>query len=92
MRDRADWKSKVSELHARAFCQKWMRDMPPVDPVRLFFVPFPTRTFGVETVSIDAGIVFDRCRISALSHNVEEALIGACAAWSRAVIKARLRG
>jgi len=66
--------------------------MPPVDPVRLFFVPFPTRTFGVETVSIDAGIVFDRCRISALSHNVEEALIGACAAWSRAVIKARLRG
>lgn len=60
---------KMSELNAWAFSMKWFRDPLAVQPVRLFFVPWDygarRKTTRYRHNVIDAGVVFDRCRIIA---------------------------
>ena len=86
----SDWPSKLSELQPKAFCQKWMNDLPAVPAVRMFLVPFRVEQRKWDHVCIDAGILFDRCRIAALTTDLEPGLRKQCAEWSRYVSKTYL--
>lgn len=57
--------SKLSELDATKFLKKWVRDPFLVDPIRLFFVPWRIPRSRRAVNAIDAGVLFDRCRIAA---------------------------
>jgi hypothetical protein len=76
-----DWKGKVTELRSDSFCKTWMRDMPVVDPVRLFFVPFRLSTVVWQSVANDGGIVFDRCRIAHHLDSISAEVLEQCEAW-----------
>jgi hypothetical protein len=60
-----DWQAKLSEMDANAFMRKWMRTTLIVAPVRLFFIPRRIPIADWQHAGIDAGILFDRCRIVA---------------------------
>ncbi len=70
-----EWIETISQLDAEKFCDKWFNEIPPVKPVRMFFVAdsFPIREW--HTKSTDAGLVFDRFRImDFLPSNVDAQL------------------
>lgn len=76
-----DWKGKVTELRSDSFCKTWMRDMPALDPVRLFFVPFRLSTVVWQSVANGGGIVFDRCRIAHHLDSVSAEVLEQCETW-----------
>lgn len=80
-----NWRTKLSELQPRAFIDKWVRRPITVLPVRLYFVPwcFDNRSW-TERVK-DAGIVFDRCRISEFSCDLPTDLKVQCLTWTNQV-------
>ncbi len=72
------WGEKLNELDGSKFARKWFREALVVDPIRLFFVPRCVPVDLWRNTGIDAGIVFDRCRIAACLDDLEPALIARC--------------
>lgn len=57
------WAKNVFDLVPEKFCQKWVLTQPVVTPVRLYFIASRVRNADWFDTSVDAGILFDRCRI-----------------------------
>lgn len=81
-----DWRRKVTELDARAFQKKWLLHHLSVDPVRMFFLPLRVPSSAMRDLCIDAGIVFDRCRIAAFASSADAKLVKGCTAWTKAAL------
>ncbi len=88
----ANWPDKVTELLPLQFCQKWLRDLPTVLPIRAFFVPFRIERSRWSDTCIDAGIVFDRCRIAGSLHSPPLDLVRRCRKWVRHVVEQSMSG
>ncbi|NOX57134.1 MAG: hypothetical protein GXP27_22415 [Planctomycetes bacterium] len=68
-----DWsREKLTELQPRNFRDKWLVEGFYPEPVRMFFVPRCIEDRDWRTAAIDGGIIFDRCRITALVGNEED--------------------
>lgn len=85
------WREKATHLNPNAFCNKWLRDMPLVDPVRMFFVPWRVHLPDWSHLCYDGGLVFDRCRIVQHSATLDHGLEKNCKRWGTKVVKERLR-
>jgi hypothetical protein len=85
-----NWKAKVSELQADAWCKKWLRDQPPVYPIRLFFLPHRINGTEWDHHANDAGIIFDRCRLTAYAANLSQDLRAQVSEWTEYVLADRL--
>ncbi len=59
-----NWKYKARELSAHDFCKKWMRASVASPILEAFFIPHRIDPSRWREISIDAGILFDRCRIA----------------------------
>lgn len=57
------WKNQLKILQPLSFCSKWFSDMPPVPPVRLFFISECILRNRWYEHAAEGGILFDRCRI-----------------------------
>jgi hypothetical protein len=86
-----NWKEKVSELQSTAWCKLWLLDPLPVDPVRFFFVPHRINGSEWDQHAINAGVIFDRCRLAAHAGVLDRELRDRVTAWSSHVINERLR-
>ena len=78
------------QLQPDQFCAKWLRERPPVVPLRAFFVSEalsrsgdPSRRRWYED-SIDAGLLFDRCRIVDFCDSVAEEVLEEVRIWTEA--------
>ena len=80
---RSDFAAKTQELQIEGFFKKWLREVPSVNPVRMFFVPWRVPSADFRTVCIDCGILFDRCRISCFCSDIDSSLRDQCQEWSR---------
>ena len=58
-----NWRDQLTQLQPDIFCSSWMRDTPPVKPVRLFFVAESVGNEQWYTQISNGGLIFDRCRI-----------------------------
>lgn len=85
-----DWHKKLSDLQPYKFTAKWMYDqiMPP--PIQMFFTPFRVEWRVWATHTIDAGIIFDRCRMTALTVGIDQKLRRTCERWTKYVIRKNL--
>jgi hypothetical protein len=82
----ADWPSKTVALDPEKWCRKWMAPGLTVSPVAAFFVPNLVPPERRRVSSIDAGIIFDRCRIAALlDGHVTSALQSRLVGWVKSV-------
>ena len=87
----ANWRDKLSDIHdTRGWCQKWLRHVPLVGPVRLFFVPHRIPRDLWPSTTIDAGVIFDRCRIAQYSSGLPSDILDECRAWNAHVVASSL--
>lgn len=57
------WRDTTSELQPKEFIKKWVREPFLVDPMRVFCVSEAVNRSIWKSNSVEAGIVFDRCRL-----------------------------
>jgi hypothetical protein len=81
-----DWREKLTELQPSAWASTWMYEMPTVLPLRTFFIPHRVRSDRWDVEVARAGVLFDRCRISALSSRLPSDVRDQCRAYSRHVL------
>jgi hypothetical protein len=84
-----DWKDKRAEASiAVKWLSRWTAEPPPVPAIGTFFVPHRTEfDEWEETLHNSGGILFDRCRIAALTREIPDELRKNCAIWSKYVIE-----
>lgn len=86
-----DWRTKFSEVQPDAFRELWLRTCLVVKPIRMFFVPRRVEQDIWEEVGIQAGLLFDRCRITHHLVGLPSDIRTECEAWTSHVISAHLR-
>jgi hypothetical protein len=59
-----NWKSKLHELRPSDFYAKWVLGRTPTQVLKSLFIPYRVERGDWDEHSIDAGIIFDRCRIA----------------------------
>ena len=82
-----NWDSKLSQLQPRDFCEDWMIKVPVSPLLKAFFMPHRMDRQYWELNSRRAGIIFDRCRISALAPRLPVTNgSGDGLAWTRSML------
>lgn len=82
------YKDSLTQLQPDRFCRKWFRDPPMVDPVRAFFVSESLPPANWVGVGMDAGLMFDRCRIVDFCDDIDEETLQEIAKWTKAAAAA----
>jgi len=83
-----NYKHELTQLQSDSFCSKWMRSPLVSTPVRLFFVSEALPGGRWREMSIDAGLLFDRCRIVDYCGNFSEHVLEKVRAWTQAAARA----
>lgn len=86
-----NWTDKVSELQADAWCRKWLLQQPPVVPTRMFFLPHRVSNTDWTDRAYDAGVMFDRCRLTAYAARLPADLRHRVWRWNAHVLHERLK-
>jgi len=87
----ADWKDKLTEMKPDSWCGLWLREQPAVMPLRAFFVPRRIEVSRWEFAAYNGGVLFDRCRIAAFAEPLPVDLRVKCRAFTRHVIKEKIK-
>lgn len=82
-----NWDQKLQELQPENFADEWLDDRFYPDPFRMFFVPHCVEEGRWRHVTINAGLVFDRCRTTQLAGTLDGDLLDECSRWSSYVIE-----
>lgn len=80
----SNWSSELARLRPEDFCRKWMCRMPPVLPVRMYFIADRVLSDQWHETSVDGGLVFDRCRMVEYSASAPDELVARIERWVRA--------
>ena len=80
------WTNDLTKLRPDEFSIKWLRQVPAVSPVRMYFVTDRVTLRWYEH-SVDGGILFDRCRILEYCKKLPSRLEKSIAKWAKAAAK-----
>ncbi|MCX7011681.1 MAG: hypothetical protein NTW86_03785 [Candidatus Sumerlaeota bacterium] len=80
------WQTTACAISPDRFCQRWMKRMPAVSPVPLYFVADRVVERWYNRSS-ELGILFDRCRILDYAECVSSEILRDCAAWTLAALE-----
>lgn len=83
-----NYKDELTRLQPDSFCRKWLRSSPALTPIRLFFVSEALPRSRWHSASIDAGLLFDRCRIVDFCAKVRTDVLKKIEDWTKAAAKA----
>ena len=78
------YRDHLAQLQPDAFCSKWFRSQPAVKPVRAFFVTEALPRSRWRDTAIDAGLLFDRCRIVDFIDDASADVLAKVEAWTAA--------
>ena len=79
-----DYKDQLAQLQPDAFCNKWFGSQPVVSPVRAFFVTEALSRSQWRNTAVDAGLLFDRCRIVDFIDDASDDVLDKLQAWTSA--------
>jgi len=79
---------ELTQLQPDSFCKKWIELPLALTPVRLFFVSEALPESRWSEMSIDAGLLFDRCRIIDYCGNLSERVLERARVWTQAAARA----
>ena len=83
-----NWKRDVTQLQPGNFCSKWFKSQPVLEPLRMFFISEALPSFDWRNQSVDAGLLFDRCRIVDFFESIDTDLLASINAWTVAAARA----
>ena len=78
------YKDQLAQLQPDAFCRKWLWKQPAVMPTRAFFLAEALPRSRWRDSTVDAGVLFDRCRIVDFAHDASDDLLTRIRGWTRA--------
>lgn len=78
------YEEELAQLQPDAFCRKWIDEPFVVVPVRMFFLAEAVPRCDLYDFSVDAGVLFDRCRIVDYSEAVNEGILEEVGRWTEA--------
>lgn len=76
------WRDETSELQPDQFIKKWVREPFLVNPIRVFCVSEAVNRSIWKSSSVEAGIVFDRCRLVENCIDLPEEISSNIRAWT----------
>ena len=83
------WEDSVTQLQPSAFRDKWLSSALFIPPVRMFFIAEDLASSPKRRgVAIDAGLLFDRCRIIDFCNEVNKDVIAKVRKWTEAAANA----
>lgn len=77
-----NYKAHLAQLQPDAFCNKWLRSQPVVMPMRTFFVAEALPRARWRDDAVDAGLLFDRCRIVDFSDRAKADVLARVEDWT----------
>ena len=77
------YRDQLAQLQPDAFCRKWLRTQPAVTPTRAFFISEALPRSGWRDSAVDAGVLFDRCRIVDFAHDASADLLAKIRDWTK---------
>ena len=78
-----NWRDDTAKLRPSDFNKKWVCDPFVVDPLRAFFVAESIDPSRWRNAVIDAGILFDRCRLVEHSRNLSPNTFADISKWTQ---------
>ena len=78
------YKDQLAQLQPDAFCRKWLRTQPAVTPTRAFFLSEALPRSGWRDSAVDAGVLFDRCRMVDFARDASADLLAKIQDWTKA--------
>ena len=81
------YRDSLTSLQPDEFIRKFLKSSFVLTPVRSFFISEALPTNGWRGASIDAGLLFDRCRIVEFSTRIPSGLLKGIGAWTNAARK-----
>ena len=84
-----NYKNELTQLQPDSFCKKWVRTPLVLTPIRMFFVAEALPRARWRTDSIDAGLLFDRCRIVDFSDEVGADIFEKIEIWTESAATAK---
>lgn len=78
------FKDQLAQLQPDAFCRKWFLSQPALLPVRAFFVSEALPRSRWRNTAVDAGLLFDRCRIVDFINGASDEVLDKVRAWTAA--------
>ena len=88
-----EYRDTLTQLQPDAFCAKWLRERPATLPMRAFFISEALSRSGASARhqwyerSIDAGLLFDRCRTVDFCDSVTDDVLKEVRTWTEAAAK-----
>ena len=76
------YRDTTTQLQPRSFREKWMRAPLVVFPVRMFFVAEALSEDVRSEIAIDAGLLFDRCRIVDFCAGIDDDVLERVRDWT----------
>ena len=78
------YKDTLTQLRPDVFCRNWLFSPPALTPVRMFFVAEAISRLDWGSVSSEAGLLFDRCRIVDFCDGISEDVLEKVKVWTEA--------
>ena len=82
------YEDTLTQLQPDGFCRKWLQDPLLLTPVRVFFITEALRWHNWHNTAVDAGLLFDRCRIVDFCDGIDAAVITQVVEWTAAAAQA----
>ena len=78
------YKDQLTQLQPDAFCRNWLRTQPAVTPARAFFLAEALPRSRWRYSAVNAGVLFDRCRIVDFARDASADLLAKIRDWTEA--------
>ena len=82
------YRDELTQLQPDSFCSKWLHTQPAVTPVRMFFLAEARPRGRWRSAAVDAGILFDRCRVVDFCRDPGAEVRWKVREWTRAAAEA----
>jgi hypothetical protein len=86
------WKTHLTKLNPRNFCNKYFQQPLVLDPIRIYMVPHRVDGSEWESHTGDGGLILDRCRLVQYGYNISNDVFGNCRVWLNAALDRQRKG
>lgn len=86
------WKTHLTKLQPRNFCNKYFQHPLILDPIRVYMVPHRVDGSDWESHTGEGGLIFDRCRLVQYGYDISQDVFAECRTWLNAALDRQRKG
>lgn len=86
------WKTHLTKLNPKNFCNKYLQQPLILDPIRIYMVPHRIDGGEWESHTGDGGLILDRCRLVQYGFEISAEVFRNCRTWLNAALDRQRTG